>query len=202
MRLNVLHNVNNIYSLRYIRVNTRTIYTCNAQSPSVLVHIKRKKYERNDHRRERSRLSHFCLSGIRPLNMYKFIPVVLLISFLLDLCDEKINPPPGGNTIISSQGSQVTISWSFDNPIYRVIFRIWSFHRYGDETEDLALIHADKSPIIMNSSLPGIEVVKPATLVLKNVDLRYNGTYQFTVVGVASGSNSYVNLFGVGLDED
>ena len=78
------------------------------------------------------------------------------------------------------------------------MFRVWSFRRYGDKTEDLAVIHTDRSPIIVNSSLPGIEVVKPATLVLKNVDLRYNGTYQFTVVGISSGSESYVHLFVVG----
>ena len=52
--------------------------------------------------------------------------------------------------------------------------------------------------MILNSSLPDIQVIKPATLVLKNVDLRYNGTYQFTVVGIGNGSKSYVNLFVVG----
>ncbi|CAB4036755.1 B-cell receptor CD22-like isoform X1, partial [Paramuricea clavata] len=35
--------------------------------------------------------------------------------------------------------------------------------------------------IINNSSLPGVAVEPPATLVLKNVDERYNGKYQFGV---------------------
>ena len=49
----------------------------------------------------------------------------------------------------------------------------------GGQTELLATIYFDDEPVIHNSSLPEVAVEKPATLILKNVDLRYNGTYQF-----------------------
>ena len=50
--------------------------------------------------------------------------------------------------------------------------------------EVLAGIFRDEEPVIYNSSLPEVAVEKPATLILKNVDLRYNGTYQFRLLGL------------------
>ena len=65
-----------------------------------------------------------------------------------------------------------------------MFLREWYFTSSdGGQTERLARIYDDDKPRIYNSSLPEVAVEKPATLVLKNVDLRYNGTYQFTLDG-------------------
>ncbi len=59
--------------------------------------------------------------------------------------------------------------------------RQWYFSSNdGKNGESIAEIIGDDDPIIENSSLPGVVIIKPATLVLNNVDLRYNGTYQFS----------------------
>ena len=53
----------------------------------------------------------------------------------------------------------------------------------GGQRERLATIDDDDEPLIYKSSLPEVAVEKPATLILKNVDLRYNGTYLFRLDG-------------------
>lgn len=58
-----------------------------------------------------------------------------------------------------------------------------------------------------NTSLPEFEIVKPATLILRNVDDRYNGTYEFSIQGKTfswftprpvRSSYSYVTIFIAG----
>ncbi|CAB4005045.1 Hypothetical predicted protein [Paramuricea clavata] len=124
--------------------------------------------------------------------------MITLVSLASHLSEGKINLPAGGDILTSLHGAQVKIRWSFDDPISSVGYRLWSFSNNGKKVaESLATITDDGFPVILNSSLPGIAIQKPATLILKMVDLRYNGTYHFTLfaLGVVQ---SDVTLFIAG----
>ncbi len=88
--------------------------------------------------------------------------------------------PPGGNKLIFTPGSTAKIEWSYDEKESSMVIRVWSFTSGGGtQREVIASIIGDDLKIA-NSSLPGVAIIKPATLVLINVDLRYNGTYRFS----------------------
>ena len=70
----------------------------------------------------------------------------------------------------------MNLQWDFDDDIKTVTARTWRF--FGD-SRVLALISLDGEPVILDRSLK-FEIQKPATLILKNVNESYNGTYQFT----------------------
>ena len=93
----------------------------------------------------------------------------------------KIIPPPDGTTLYFSTGkSRARIQWSFDDKISDVISRAWSFESSdGSIRERLARIVNDATPNIVAKSLPGVEILKPATLILRNVNQTFNGTYYF-----------------------
>ena len=88
----------------------------------------------------------------------------------------KIFLPPGGDVMIVSPGTDVEIAWTFDAPLEHVRLRWW---RFFPNCDILATIFNDDSMEIRNNTFSGIEIKKPATLILKNVDYRYNGTYRF-----------------------
>jgi hypothetical protein len=46
-----------------------------------------------------------------------------------------------------------------------------------------------------SSSLPGVSIEPPATLVLTNVDERYNGKYKFTVHLARASGSAEVDVF-------
>ena len=82
-------------------------------------------------------------------------------------------------------GENVTITWSFSNDVAQLVSRAWYFTS-GDGSfvdEPLASIIRDGQPQIDPSGLSGVSIVKPATLLLKNVNQTYNGTYQFDLSG-------------------
>ena len=114
----------------------------------------------------------------------------------------KINLPPSGNTVVVFPGNDVVLAWTFDANIDHVKRRYW---RILSSWEILGTIFHDGSVGIQNSSLPALQVKKPATLILKNVSIRYNGTYRFylTSVPYENGTrieeNSDVALFVAGL---
>ena len=90
--------------------------------------------------------------------------------------------PPDGTRLTFSPGSTAKLQWTYNGSIYcrHVRRRWWSFTSSdGGQRERLATIYDDHEPRMYNSSLPEVAVEKPATLILKNADLRYNGTYQF-----------------------
>ena len=97
----------------------------------------------------------------------------------------KITSPLDGSRLTFLPGSTEKIQWTFDDDISlrrrRELFdRSWYFTSSdGSKREPLATIYFDGEPGILNSSLPGVAIEKPATLVLKNIDLRNNGTYRF-----------------------
>ena len=78
-------------------------------------------------------------------------------------------------------GSTVNITWSFNDDVSQVLFRAWYFTSSDGSFFDkrLARIFDDGQPQIDNSGLSGVSIVKPATLLLKNVNQTYDGTYQF-----------------------
>ena len=79
--------------------------------------------------------------------------------------------------------------WSLYD-VKRFHFRTWIFKPSDGRSQvDVARIIDDGDAEIL-TSLYDVAVEKPATLVLKNVNLTYNGTYEFSLV--AGGSSSVV----------
>ena len=93
-------------------------------------------------------------------------------------CLGKIQSPPDGTKLIVLPGSNVKIKWSFDDDINTVLTRTWDFI-YSNGSTRLALIVYDGPPKKSDNRSLNFEIEKPATLVLTNVDDRYNGTYLF-----------------------
>ena len=76
-------------------------------------------------------------------------------------------------------GSTVNLQWNFDDDIKSVITRTWRFFGHSD-SKILAVILVDGKPVIRDKLLK-FEIKNRATLVLKNVNESYNGTYEFTL---------------------
>ena len=91
-------------------------------------------------------------------------------------------------------GSTVNITWSFNDDVSRVAARAWYFTSSDGSfvDEPLAIIIDDENPRIGNSGLSGVSIVKPATLLLKNVNQTYNGTYRFDLSGRRGSGSSQV----------
>ena len=97
------------------------------------------------------------------------------------LCCLGGNILPGVSKLILLPGSTGNLSWSKISSRTR---RTWYFMRSGGKTtEKLAEINFDDKIRIRQSSLSGIEVVNPATLLLKNVNQSYNGMYRLITTG-------------------
>ena len=64
--------------------------------------------------------------------------------------------------------------------------------------EEIATKYRTNAPIISNSSLPRIAIEDPATLVLKNIDERYDGKYKLVVIVGGGISESSIELFVAG----
>ena len=90
--------------------------------------------------------------------------------------------PPGGERLIFSNESIAKIEWSLEPSLSlaSIVFRSWYFIRSGEAPKLLATINMDKQ-VMINTKLYEVDVEKPATLVLKNVNESYNGTYQFAL---------------------
>ena len=82
-------------------------------------------------------------------------------------------------------GRSGEIMWTFSDAVSNVRYRSWVFTNTSGYTVALAEIFRNDSPII-EPTLFDVDVVKPATLVLKNVDQRYNGMYAFSLTVVGS----------------
>ena len=75
------------------------------------------------------------------------------------------------------------IDWSYVGDIKKVNLRTWIFNSSdGSGTVQLTQVFLDRERETKDTSLiPEFEIEKPATLVLKNVDQRYNGMYTFSL---------------------
>ena len=101
--------------------------------------------------------------------------------------------------IVVLPGQNARLDWTFVGDPSRATL-VWYFTRRGAgfKEEQIAVKFRSNNAIITNSSLPRVSVENPATLVLKNVDARYNGKYRLAVlVGVVL-SESSVELFIAG----
>ncbi len=94
-----------------------------------------------------------------------------------------VKPLTNGTRLIFYPGSTAKIDWSFVDVIFQVKFRQWFFNSSdGSRTGQLAAIASDADIVQKNFSLiPGFDIEKPATLILKNVDRSYNGMYTFVI---------------------
>ena len=91
--------------------------------------------------------------------------------------------PPFGNRIYIANGSNVNLPWTYDFGAKIIVQRVWAFSKNGSSSDlkNLVTIIVDGKPDITNTTLNNVNIRKPATLVLKNVNLDNNGTYRFTV---------------------
>ena len=85
-------------------------------------------------------------------------------------------------------GSTEEIAWNFTDDITKLSRRIWIFTPSdGRQQVGLARFEGDGNVEILTTSCD-ITAEKPATLVLKNVNLTYNGTYEFSLSPNGGGS--------------
>ena len=96
-------------------------------------------------------------------------------------------------------GSAAKIEWSLGPSTGSIRYRPWSFtSSSGNKSELLAQIVGENGDVVINTKSYEVDVIKPATLVLKNVDSEsYDGTYVFTAI-TAGTSISQVTVFIAG----
>ena len=113
-------------------------------------------------------------------------------------CLGAVYPPSNRTNVTFTPGSTEKLVWSFTDDIKGIFFRSWTFTPSDGQPEvSLATIIGDGNPLIHISSYQ-IEVEKPATLVLKNVSLVYDGTYQFSLADGTSASLAVIYIYIAG----
>lgn len=90
--------------------------------------------------------------------------------------------------------STARIVWTFDDDIKSFSRRYWSFTSHDGTLITFAYIIGDGDVIIL-TSLFDFEVKKPTTLILKNVNETYNGTYKFTLAAINGVGEDEVAVF-------
>jgi hypothetical protein len=81
-------------------------------------------------------------------------------------------------------GSTANIKWSFDSDISTVFYRAWYFKSSDGSFNAIriASIFYNGKPEMVLTGLCGVTIIKPATLILKNVNQSYSGTYSFRII--------------------
>ena len=93
----------------------------------------------------------------------------------------------------------VKIKWSLDPVLFTNISRSWSFKSSASGKDEILGKVSRAGDITIVTRLYEVEIEKPATLVLKNVNGSYNGTYKFTLYpGLPDLSISEVVVFVTG----
>ena len=106
-------------------------------------------------------------------------------------------PPSNQSMIVVLPGSTTRLKWSFKNNSQATL--IWHFIRRGALREEAVAVKIGPHDLIIpSSSLPGVAIETPATLVLKNVNERYNGKYRFTVQVSGGVDSAEVEVFILG----
>ncbi|CAB3986179.1 B-cell receptor CD22-like [Paramuricea clavata] len=106
--------------------------------------------------------------------------ILLGLYFLLFPCKGLgvIISPRDGTKLTFVPGSSRNITWTFDDA--KAAYRDWSFTSSdGLGSGLLGGIVSDFEPQTTTDVLPGVNIIKPGTLALSNVDQNYNGTYTF-----------------------
>ena len=101
---------------------------------------------------------------------------------------------PGQYIYYVKPGDDVTIVWTITGAnISDFASRSWSFI---PTNELLASMSFDGSVIIRNTSLKsGITITKPSTMTLTDVDMKYDGTYEFAAQVDSNLYTSSVHVF-------
>ena len=121
----------------------------------------------------------------QPLIDYKF------------LCVGQISLPPDGDTFIVLPGKNVTVAWKIDVNISVINIRQWTFLPKGNFFADI-FFNLGVNKYLQNSPGP-FTIEKPSTLILKNVNIEYNGTYRFKITdrnGITTSSDVAVFVAG------
>ena len=102
--------------------------------------------------------------------------------------------------MIVPSGTTAKITWTYDDDPSQASLSWYFIGRSpGSKEEEIAHISPTSDPILISDNMvPRIAIEKPATLVLKNVDKRYNGEYKFSVRGPDGGGESSVDFFVAG----
>ncbi|XP_028399290.1 hemicentin-1-like [Dendronephthya gigantea] len=112
---------------------------------------------------------------------------------VLCLSHGQITSPLNGKSFIFLNGETANITWSFKDDISKVGYRAWYFtssngvfsgHKLGGIIDD--------DPPTKTTSLFDVEIKKPGTLLLKNVNLTYDGTYRFDLIAPVGGRSTVV----------
>ena len=128
------------------------------------------------------------------VTIYTFLLThVFRLFFVILFCLGKIIPPPDGTVFTFLPGSSRNITWDFDDEISQVASRTWSFTSSdGLRSGILGVIALDFQPQPQKGAPPGVNIIKPATLELNNVDHSYDGTYTFTLVAAESHKSNVI----------
>ncbi|XP_028399291.1 hemicentin-1-like [Dendronephthya gigantea] len=97
-------------------------------------------------------------------------------------CDGRITSPPDGKILTLLNGSTANITWSFDNDLSAVNLRVWKFTSSDGVFNDDRLGRIiDNDPPSKITRLLDVAIERPGTLLLKNVNQTYDGTYKFSI---------------------
>lgn len=99
----------------------------------------------------------------------------------------EITEPPDGSRKVAVQGKDFTIKWKFSDPVSDGMIRQWYF-KNASTSFSLCRIRDDDDNLDFKTDKLEFEITKPASLVLKNVDLHYNGTYTFALLPASGGT--------------
>ncbi|XP_028416901.1 tyrosine-protein kinase-like otk [Dendronephthya gigantea] len=105
------------------------------------------------------------------------------VSFLWLPGEGQLQAPSAGSTLVFTNGSTAKITWPYKADISKLNFRSWSFiSSKTKKLETLATIVGNGTSVTKSaSSLHDFEIETPTTLILKNIDVTYDGTYQFVL---------------------
>ena len=97
-------------------------------------------------------------------------------------CLGAVFPPSNRTNATFIPGSFVKLAWSFTDDIKDSSTRTWTFTPSdGRPQENLAIIIGDGDVKPLTTSYE-VAIEKPATLVLRKVNLTYDGTYGFSLL--------------------
>ncbi|XP_028399326.1 cell adhesion molecule 2-like [Dendronephthya gigantea] len=118
---------------------------------------------------------------------------VFCLILVLRSCQGRITSPPDGKILTLFNGSAANITWSFDNDVSTVSSRVWYFRSSDGVFNDHRLGRIiDNDPPSKITSLLDVAIERPGTLLLKNVNQTYDGTYQFSIDGERSTVAVYI----------
>ena len=96
--------------------------------------------------------------------------------------------------MVLANKSIAKIDWSLGPSISieSILFRSWSFTKSGSDNDELLASISNDGPAMISTNLYEVDIEKPTTLVLKNVNASYNGTYELTLLAPGSSVSEVV----------